>query len=301
MSDEKFISGWTFLVKKHLRNAVYSNVWIALGAGMATFQTTLLLGQKSWLLSVFVALSTFFIYNFQRVLKLNMPDGHYIPGRNNWLIRNQKFIVVLTALSGIIMLGIGTQLLVRDWILMAIPAVVSMWYAAQLRIGSIQIEPLRHVPQLKLYLIGITWAVSLVALPFIHYYGWNVIGEFRFILMFAECFAFVVAITIPFDIRDSKMDPAHFKTLPQKIGGTRAKIVGVGWLLSSSISAFGMLYIEAYTFWYALGMVLVNALAALLILKTTDEKSEMYYTGWIDGTIVLKAAIAILTLSVGNV
>lgn len=299
--NEEHDNDWRFYIRKHVRNAVYSNVWIAFAAGLATFQTTFILEFPSYLLATFVGVSTFFIYNFQRAIKLSKPGGNYIPGRNNWLVRNRKIIIFLTWLGGIGMLTLAFQLPFRDWILMGVPALISIWYVASFSIAGLKIQPLRHIPYLKLYLIGLTWTVSLVALPLVHVFGWEILSEQRSILMLLECFAFIVAITIPFDIRDHLLDPEAFQTLPQRIGPAGSRRIATIWMVGSMVCSTWLMAEGDYPASYLTGLAISNVAAMALILRSTEQRSELFYTGWIDGTIVLRAVLALGLLCIGNI
>lgn len=199
------------------------------------------------------------------------------------------------------MLILAVQLPMRDWLLMGVPALISVWYVASLSIGGVQIKPLRHIPYLKLYLIGLTWAVSLVALPLVHTFGWEVLAEKRSILMLLECFTFIVAITIPFDIRDHMLDPEGFQTLPQRIGLAGSRRIATIWMIGSMVCSTWLMVEGAYPSLYLTGLAVSNVAATALILRSTEHRSELFYTGWIDGTIVLRAALALGLLCIGNI
>lgn len=77
----------------------------------------------------------------------------------------------------------------------------------------------REIPGLKLYEIALVWSVTVVLLPAVE------MGAYRNIavgLQLLAVFLFVMAITIPFDIRDLKNDPHRLQTIPQKIGIERS-------------------------------------------------------------------------------
>src|SRR5690606_33529009 len=89
---------------------------------------------------------------------------------------------------------------------------------------------LRDIPAIKAVLIAITVSYLTSVLPMLLSESYSN----KILIHFAERFFFILAITIPFDIRDQKFDSHSFlKTLPLLIGEKKAKLVSVGCMIIS--------------------------------------------------------------------
>jgi hypothetical protein len=86
---------------------------------------------------------------------------------------------------------------------------------------------LRDVSGLKIFVIAFVWTGATVGLPLLE------AGKgYRYLTTEITCYALsrfflIIALTIPFEIRDSKLDRPYLKTLPQWVGVRYTKIIGV--------------------------------------------------------------------------
>ncbi len=285
-----------FLLQKHFRNAVYSNVWISLGAGFFTFQSGAVLGKGSFLLAAFVACSTFFTYNLQRSVKLEHFKEYRSAGRNNWLVRNEKMIRLLGLMGGLLTLVLALFLKWTDWLLLVIPGLFSLFYAIPIRKKRKKNHALRQTPYLKIYLISFTWMVSCIALPAIHDHGWSILQYGAFWWLLAEGFLFIFGITIPFDLRDLAYDQPEQKTIPQLFGKRGALYIAAFALVFSSFCTSMVWSSGGISSAVFIAYNLGNLIALLLVVRTNAQRSEMYFSALLDGSILIKAALILLAL-----
>jgi len=83
---------------------------------------------------------------------------------------------------------------------------------------------LRNIPGLKLFLIAITWTGLTLYLPL---FSADLNTSQQVLISGAQRFLFIIAITIPFDIRDAQFDLPELHTLPQVIGINNSKIIAL--------------------------------------------------------------------------
>jgi len=141
---------------------------------------------------------------------------------------------------------------------------------------------MREIPHLKIHLIGLSWSAVLILFPAIN----ESIEVSLFWVGFAH-YCYVVAVAIPFDIRDTKYDQPKQKTIPQVIGIPGARVLA---LLLLVVFTLIMLYLN-HNLWFN-WLFYVSVLTQMgLIIMMNVNRSDMYTAGWIDG------AIAILGLS----
>lgn len=277
-------------LSKHWRNTVYSNVWIAVCAGAFCFQGEILIGSSSGgLLPLFVFFATVFLYNFQRAVKLFHKPSYSIPGRNTWLVKNRRAIAIWSVIGGIAMIGLALCLPWRDWVVLSVGGFVSILYV--LRIGKRKGRSLavRELPFIKIVLIALSWVITGVIFPFVHHGDWAVLESKELLWISFEKFCFIIAITIPFDIRDLEYDDKGMKTIPQLLG-----INGSLWMSRILIVvAAGFVVLGGFYEIYSPAAVGALLTCYVFIGGTFEyariKRDELYYTGWLDGTILLQS------------
>ncbi|MGB0422731.1 MAG: hypothetical protein ACPGED_00340, partial [Flavobacteriales bacterium] len=106
-------------------------------------------------------------------------------------------MTALTIASGLVLLLLSFGLTRADLVFLAVPAIFSVFYAVPLKLSSRKrLEAMRSMPYIKLFLVAFTWAFSTVLLPTVHSYGLSSVLWRENILLAAEQFAFIAAITI---------------------------------------------------------------------------------------------------------
>lgn len=138
--------------------------------------------------------------------------------------------------------------------------------------------PLRSIPILKVILISYIWASISSFLPAL--ISDTPVFSKYLLLIFIAHFLFIMAITLPFDIRDYHRDfNKSLITTPHVVGIFWTRIVAIFCLL-----AFTSIYmIMTYDF----HILLLTLIAGFLIIQASAQKKEYYYSFFIDGTIIL--------------
>lgn len=148
--------------------------------------------------------------------------------------------------------------------------------------------PLRSIPALKIFLIAYVWSAMSSFLPSI--LEEEVVFTSKTIMVFLANFLFILAITLPFDIRDYATDNKKMLiTFPKIIGIHLTKILALicmtGFILISQHMLSG-LYI------YGFGL-----LTGTLIIFSSTDKEDYYYTFFLDGTLILYFFTIVLSLA----
>ena len=113
-----------------------------------------------------------------------------------WSRDKNKLIIAILSIIPVALLTL--YLNIYSIFLLVILSLLSISYAL-----PIKNKKLRDFPYLKIYIISFVWSASIVFLPII-----NVGKEisYTYILYFIIFFLYVMAITIPFDVRDYLRD-----------------------------------------------------------------------------------------------
>jgi 1,4-dihydroxy-2-naphthoate octaprenyltransferase len=101
-------------------------------------------------------------------------------------------------------------------------------------------------------------------------------------LLFILYFIFILAITLPFDIRDIYLDEATKKTIPQRIGEANTRILSALLLVGQLVLIYQILgqWPVLYTFF--------TGLSIFLIFKSKSDTNDLYFSFVIDGLLILQ-------------
>jgi 4-hydroxybenzoate polyprenyltransferase len=256
---------------------LFSNLFISVSSITLTLSTFLILNANlesddiPFLLFIFA--STFLTYNIH-IWYEKVGDDPTLP-RNIWRSRNSlltkgMFIFFLGCLLVSLFFISGKVI----WFTMHL-AVFSLFYSAPLL-------NFKKIPFLKIFLISYVWSVSTVILPSINK-GFGVLDK-EVVEIFVQRIIFILALAIPFDIRDIEVDKRNnIDTLPTLMGFRRAKLLSVI-LLILFIVLGCFFYGLDYTFYARLA---IGVLAIFLIIKIKRSRTDLYYMVGIDGIMIL--------------
>lgn len=123
----------------------------------------------------------------------------------------------------------------------------------------------------------------------------NLEQTFPVILMMLERCCLVFAVAIPFDIRDLSIDTENkVQTLPQKLGIRHAKILAYSALGLMCCFASLSYRISAYNMQHLLAIGTSAVATGTLIFFTHKEKSDYFFSGAIDGMLLLQFPLLLL-------
>lgn len=264
---------------------LYSNLWIAGAAVAMTWQTRWILTGRLQLteLDGFIFSSTLFLYAIHRIIALERLQLFTAQGRFFTIAQRRKDIIVYALLAG----GVSLFFFLRfSWPLQRLvlaPALLSLLYVIPVFGGG---RRLRDFHYLKIFLIAVVWTWVTVLLPA---FEQHIAGQLAVIPMAAERLFFVFAITIPFDIRDLHIDQhTRVYTLPSRLGIRRALTIALTLLGISTLFSWFLFRIDVYSTMMWTGWLASAVVAGGLILGTTPQRNDYYFTGWLDGTMILQ-------------
>jgi len=241
----------------------------AVGLALSTFKIVQV--DINWVVVAIVFLSTFTAYTFPVFLK--QPTFS-----SKWLIF--FLFYSLTGVFCVIEFWILGNTLLN--VLFGVLVFCTLFY--YLPLGFI--GRLRELPFLKVFLISFTWAITTVLVPLV-FVGYPLVS-FDILWLVLERFIFLLAVTIPFDVRDIRTDTAGgLITLPSKFGLKGSLYLTFLLLmiyLGISIAHFGfgnIFFVRAICVFVVL----------ILVQKISLKKTTYYYTGLIDGSIIFQSIL----------
>ncbi|MEL6863810.1 MAG: hypothetical protein AAFP19_05290 [Bacteroidota bacterium] len=279
------------LLKKFIDLVLYGNFWIALCALAMCLQTTFIINQQwtGWL-EAFVFFSTLFLYAVHRIIGIAKLKENFEVDRYAVIARFKQHIWIY-AIIGLLLSGICFFFL--NWriqLALILPGIVSLAYVIPFLKGPK--KRLRDLDDIKIFLVAIVWAWITALLPILAYapeLPYLMIG-----LLMLERACFVFAITLPFDIRDLKVDAfSAVRTIPARIGIRQTHLLAGLLLVMAGLFALGNYYAGLYRLVHLLAIALSLLSTYLLIYYSTPERHDYYYSGLMDGTMFLQAVLVI--------
>ncbi len=274
------------LIKKFIDLLLYGNFWIALCALAMIVQTQRLFGQLPQLdvLALFVFFATLFIYAVHRIVGISKLHEFYDVDRYAVIARYKHHIRVYAVLGLLGMAYLFWSLSFSTQMALVIPGLLSLGYVVPFLKGSRR--RLRDINHIKIFLIAIVWAWITVLLPALEY---SVSDPLPLLLMSLERALFIFAITLPFDIRDLKVD-AHsaVKTLPSTIGLKRSRQLGYAVLLLMWALVMANFMLSFYSLPTLIALSLSILSTTLLVHYSNEKRHDYYYSGLMDGTMIVQ-------------
>lgn len=139
---------------------------------------------------------------------------------------------------------------------------------------------LRNVVAVKIIVLVVVWSGVTVLLPLVDK-GLEFSGT-SMLLFFQRAF-FLMALTIPFDIRDIKFDDDSLKTIPQLFGVNNAKKLSFVLLLASLVIEFVVSPTQEIKYVF----LFIVFLSILMVMRASAKQSKYYSSFWLEGIPIL--------------
>lgn len=268
--------------KKFLDFYINSSIHVALAVVSLTAITSLHLKiPLDKYLLIFIFFGTVTAYNFVKYASVAK-----LYHRN--LTKSLRFIQVfsLFCFLGLIISGLFISIEVLLWA--GCLGLITLLYA--LPVFSRR-RNLRSISGIKIYIIAFVCAGVTVILPITAvknaFFGTAAIE-------FLQRFLLVLPLILPFEIRDLKYDLEQLGTIPQRVGVTPTKILGIGILLV----VFLLEFLKSTATWEtqtALGIIAL--VTAIFIWKSKEDQSRYFSSFWVEGIPILWLLLLLLLRS----
>lgn len=165
-------------------------------------------------LILFVFFATVPSYNF---IKYGAKAKKYILVENSYHRQIQIFSLVFLALAVYQLFFLSYEV----WLICAALALLVGFYALPI---STKHKNLRNSGIIKVLLVALVWTGTTVAFPVISSalsFTWDIA------LLILQQFILILILLVPFEIRDLEYDELNLQTIPQRIGVSKTKTLGV--------------------------------------------------------------------------
>ncbi len=285
-----------YSMKKLFDFLIYGNFLIAACAAFQAWQTICIrhysVDGNPQIIFIFAA--TFFLYNIHKPLTFYLKKDLFYDitafdeRTKKRLNKSKDFetpLSILTFTAGMVSLECYLRFYVDiQWQLMGV-GLLSMAYVLPIWKG----KRLRDIPYLKVFVIAGVWAFVTVIFPLKSFAKeWYTCDTF----MIFERMAFILAITLPFDIRDMEWDKkTGVKTIPLSMGIKKTKILSYSLLLLSFLIAVFIFSMTVYTINTLVAISLSLLVSAYLIHKVDEKRGDYFYYVFIDGMLLLQSVL----------
>ena len=256
------------ILKRLFSYYVFSNIHVSIAAFCLVKITLTDYEISDNTIPYFVLISTLVSYNFIRFYQIDDIDKSV----SKWIISNKKSLILLNVVALMLLMVLTFKIKLAD-VLILIPFVfATVFYVVPL---SKKKKNLRSIASLKLFLIAFSWAGITVLLPLIHHdisislNGW---------VVFVQRFLIMIALAIPFDIRDFKFDKEEIRTLPQTIGVKKSKYLGSAVLLLF----FALEFLRNSNDPTLISAFIVTISSFLLLIFAKKDQNRNYTSFWVE-------------------
>lgn len=271
-------------LKRFFDFILFGNIYVALGAVCLVQSSIIQLQITNHLVSysLLAFFATLFVYNFQRVFYKSPSDTNLNSIRRKWIFKNRTTIKLLTLIG---FSGVAVTFFYNDYKI--------LFYLSPLLVLSLlyflPFVKLRKNPWLKLLTLVLVWTFVTAVVPIL--IDTEPFSKNNLLHIFVR-FCFMMAICIPFDIRDLKIDKADsISTIPQILSENIARWLAFGFMLFYIILIISEYTIGILSLKIFIALMLSAVINAVLVLMSNSKRSEYFYVAGIDGTMILQGVL----------
>ena len=282
------------LLRQLIDLVLYGNFWIAAGAYFTTTFTNHLLGNFVWWNESigFATCSTLCLYAVHRIIGIQKLNDEFHTDRYTVILKFRHHIVVYAIIGGVGALYYGLQLSFSTLLYIAVPVLIGLAYVLPMPGSG---KRLRDIDGIKVFLVAFVWAVITCAMPILEYVDFEIwTSDLSYSLLILERFLFLLAITLPFDIRDLEVDAfTGVETLSAKLGTAGVKIFAIVLTLCCFLLVYLLSLAGIYSWFHLLTLGIGYLLVLLIILFLKKDRPDYYFSGLLDGTLILLGGLGI--------
>ena len=210
------------------------------------------------------------------------------------LAKSLKSIQIFSIFCGLAMLIAAFRMPLEVWVACGILGLITLLYAVPFflpsKVDQDRKGNLRSISGVKIYIIGFVWAGVTVILPVLEN---KLVPYWDVWIVCIQRFLFVIALMVPFEIRDMSYDLTSLRTLPQVVGIKKAKIIGMIWLFLFVILEF--LKDELSTSLLITHFIVIAVVMVCITLSRKRTSLKSYFTSfWVEGIPLLWLGLALL-------
>lgn len=257
---------------------INSSIHVALAVvallAITVMEYNLTIPNKLW---VFVFLGALTGYNFVKYAKVARLH-------HRSLTNSLKTIQVFSGICFVLLAVIAFKLSIKTLIVTAGFGMATFFYA----VPFIRHKNLRNFSSLKIFVVAFVWAGVTVIVPMVASET-SISGDI--LLTFFQRILIVVALILPFEIRDVPYDSLNLKTLPQQVGVRNTKLLGLAVLLFCVVFEF---FKQNSDVAYIVSLLIFCVLLGLVMIISKTHQTRYFASFWVEGLPIIWYLLFIL-------
>ena len=284
-------------LRKHMLRWVYSNAYLAFPILAITFETYMYIGDFNISINYlgFMFFSTLFLYPFHRLIGIySTPELEYTKAQREVSKRpNLTRISVILGFMGALYFAPQLPFEIISWLLPL--GLISLAYSIPFIPTTSGWKRLRDIPGLKIFAITIVVTMTTSTIP-LQFSG--TVSDLNIWFFDVQRFLFILAITIPFDVRDAHLDKKwNLKTIPLLIGKKNAILLSIILLYSSfAVHVIQYYSTQIFTIEIVFATLLAIVFTHYLIHDFKNKNTYLYNAFLIEGAMVYHTSIITITM-----
>ena len=276
-------------MKKLFAFLVYSNVYAVVLIAALLLKSWSILGPGTpfFVPEVLLVLSaTLFLYPLHRVYGLRSIPEAFKSERHYFAEKHKKAMYTLVSLGALLSLWFVSKVYLAELWIHTPVGLLALGYVLPVIPTRKGLLKLREVPFAKSVFIALVASYLTVVFPYAGKADAGALGS----LFFSSTF-FLLAVTIPFDIRDYGGDKAAgLCTIPVKLGIDKAiKMALFANVLFTALNFVAFFFFDAYSLPVFLALWISEVVADVYIRKAKPTNTDLWYAMAIEGNIILQA------------
>lgn len=270
---------------------VFGNLYVAIPVTCLAWSTNILTDTEPNLLRLaFIYAATLLLYSTHRLVgTLLMREGKPAP-RHEWAQRNRLILGAIVLAAAVATVFIWLKLEERNLLLLFILGGISGAYALPFIPDGRNDRwmRLRDIPGFKIYLIVAVVTVVTVVFPLNDAY----VPDIDLLFITLARAVFLMAITLPFDIRDLSTDVPSVRTIPMMIGEERTRKLTL-LLMGVFMAVVALHYVmsPAVPWQLLLALELSGLVTAIILSRVHSARSEYFFSLLVEGTMIVQCLL----------
>ena len=217
----------------------------------------------------FIFFSTLLAYNYMQLFNRL---------KNNFFNPQRTFIyILLFLLCSVLLYDLYFLKLVMPIVLICIIYPMSIAIS-----NKHHLFRLRSIPFFKVFLIALVWSYVTFLMPLLYF---NIKIDFFLISNFIQRFLFVLVISLPFDIRDMKVD--NISTIPNTFGIMKSKYFGWFCLFVIQILLIVEIINNVISLEMFIALFISIELTSLILYLANSRRSNFFYGVIVEGLSII--------------
>lgn len=241
---------------------------------ISVLEYDLVIPKQLW---AFVFLGALTGYNFVKYAKVARLH-------HRSLTNSLKTIQVFSGICFVLLAFIAFKLSISTLLVTVGFGLATFFYA----VPFVRYKSLRNFSSLKIFVVAFVWAGVTVIVPMMA--SETAISE-DVLLTFFQRILIVIALILPFEIRDVPYDSLNLKTLPQQLGVRNTKLLGLAVLLFCLVFEFFKHRSEVA---YIISLLGFCVILGWLLINSKVHQNRYFASFWVEGLPIIWLLLFVL-------